>query len=285
MIVRDGAATLPACLQSVAALCDESIVVDTGSEDDSVEIARSFGARVIRTPWEHDFSAARNVYLQHARGSWVLSLDADEVLGPLSRQTLGAALSNHPATAFLFRVRNYFSNGHAPEPALPSRLHDSYMLSRTIRLFPRVPGLRYAYPVHESLLPAIRRLGLRVRESAIPIHHTGYLDTGGAGCAKVMLYRSLGEKKISVFPRHALGYVELGKVCLHEGELNEAARLFARAIGLAPRSVEAHYFLAVTLHRLGRHTECRRLVNRASRRFPLNRDIRSLEQVCDRHAG
>src|SRR5260370_37189051 len=81
MIVRNGAATLSACLRSVAALCDELIVVDTGSDDDSPEIARSFGARVVHTRWPGDFSAARNVYLEHARCPWVLSLDADEVLG------------------------------------------------------------------------------------------------------------------------------------------------------------------------------------------------------------
>lgn len=277
MIVRDGGTTLPACLQSVAGLCDESIVVDTGSEDDSIEIARSFGARVIRTRWTHDFSAARNVYLQHARGSWVLSLDADEVLGAVSREALSTALKSYPRTAFLFRVRNYFPNGRAPEPAMPSRLHDGYLLSRTIRLFPRVPGLRYAYPVHESLVPSITRMGLSVRECAIPIRHTGYLRAGRDDRTKAMLYRSLGERKIAVFPRDARGYVELGKICLHDDELTEAARLFAHAIGLMPRCVEAHYFLAVTLRRQGRYPECRRVIDGARRRFPRNRDIRSLE--------
>src|SRR5215831_17935615 len=108
MIVRNGAATLPACLRSVAALCDEMIVVDTGSDDDSPGIARSFGARVVHTRWPDDFSAARNVYLEHARCPWVLSLDADEVLAHVDKDDFHRALEAHPATAFLLRIRNYF---------------------------------------------------------------------------------------------------------------------------------------------------------------------------------
>src|SRR5215813_4274569 len=111
MIVRNGAATLPACLRSVAALCDEFIVVDTGSDDDSPEIARSFGARVIHSRWPGDFSAARNVYLEYARCPWVLSLDADEVLGDVDRDDFIRALGRHPTTAFLLRIRHYFADG------------------------------------------------------------------------------------------------------------------------------------------------------------------------------
>src|SRR5437868_1892470 len=105
MIVRDSAATLADCLGSVAALCDELVVVDTGSSDDSPAIARSFGASVIHAPWSDDFSAARNVYLDHARCPWVLSLDADETLGDIPRDELLSVLQRHPSTAFSFRIR------------------------------------------------------------------------------------------------------------------------------------------------------------------------------------
>jgi len=274
MIVRNGAATLPACLQSVAALCDELVVVDTGSDDDSPEIARAFGARVVKTPWPGDFSAARNVYLEHARCPWVLSLDADEVLGEIERDDFLHALQTHPRTAFLFRIRNYFAEGRLPEPTLPSKMQGEYVVSKTVRLFPRLSGMRYCYPVHESLFPAIKRAGLRVEHCAIPIRHMGYVNPAGA--RKLALYRSLGEKKLAEFPEYFLGYVELGKLCLHEGELGDAERLFVHATRLAPRCVEAHYFLALTLLRRERHAECAQVLRSASRRFPRNSDLRQL---------
>lgn len=282
MIVRNGAATLAACLRSVAALCEELIVVDTGSDDDSPDIARSFGARVVHTRWLNDFAAARNVYLEHARCPWVLSLDADEALGGADRDDFIRALAGHPDTAFLFRIRHYFAEGEVPAPTLPSKLHrearpgPGYMVSRIVRLFPRVPGVRYCFPVHESVLPAIRRAGIRVAECAIPIRHTGYLDAGRDSPAKTALYRALGERKIEEFPGYFPGYVELGKVYLHEGRLDEAARMFARALRLAPGCVEAHYFLAWTLRRQERYAECGRLLRGARRRFPRNPDLRQL---------
>lgn len=276
MIVRNGAATLSACLRSVAALCDESIVVDTGSDDDSPEIARSFGARVVHMRWLGDFSAARNVYLEHARCRWVLSLDADEVLGDVGKDDFIGALERHPTTAFLFRIRNYFADGGVPEPTLPSKLHPEYMVTRTVRLFPRVRRMRYCYPVHESLLPAIKRLGIRLGQCAIPIRHMAHVNARKDGHVKAALYRSLGEKKIEEFPECFLGYLELGKVYLHERELGEAARMFVHATHLAPRCVEAHYFLALTLLRQGRYAKCRQLLRSAHRRFPGNSDIRQM---------
>src|SRR5271154_6187248 len=60
MIVRDSAATLRACLESVRGVADEIVIADTGSTDDTLAIAREFGARTIEIPWENDFAGARN---------------------------------------------------------------------------------------------------------------------------------------------------------------------------------------------------------------------------------
>ena len=78
LIVKNEEANLPACLQSVAGLVDEVVVIDTGSSDRTREIARAFGAKVFDFPWCDSFSAARNEGLRHATGQWVLWLDADE---------------------------------------------------------------------------------------------------------------------------------------------------------------------------------------------------------------
>ena len=280
MIVRNGAATLAACLESVAPLCEEMIIVDTGSNDDSMSIARSFGAKVVETSWADDFSAARNLYLRKASCPWVLSLDADEVLGKVHKDTFIDGLERNPATAFMFRIRNYFFESDLPELTLPSKLISegsagiSSTISMTIRLFPRLRGLTYSYPVHETLLPAIRRKGLRLKHCAIPIHHRGHLINKEHSQAKAKLYRILGQKKIIDFPHFFLGYLELGKICFHDADLEEAERMFTESIRLRPRCLDAYCFLALTLFRQKRFSESREVLQRALRRFPNNSDAK-----------
>jgi glycosyltransferase involved in cell wall biosynthesis len=83
MIVRDEEKLLPTCLKSVRDFVDEIIVVDTGSVDSTVDIAKHFGARVERFDWVDDFSRARNFALSFVRTPWTIWLDADDmVLNP-----------------------------------------------------------------------------------------------------------------------------------------------------------------------------------------------------------
>src|ERR1035437_8094177 len=78
MIVKNEARCLARCLRSVQAIVDEIVIVDTGSTDDTLQIARDFHARIFHFSWVDDFSAARNQALAKATGDWVLVFDADE---------------------------------------------------------------------------------------------------------------------------------------------------------------------------------------------------------------
>jgi glycosyltransferase involved in cell wall biosynthesis len=83
------------CLNSVKPYVDEMIVVDTGSDDGTPEIALQHGAKVSSFHWCDDFSAARNFAISQASGEWILTLDADEELAVTSddfRQTLAATI-------------------------------------------------------------------------------------------------------------------------------------------------------------------------------------------------
>ena len=93
MIVKDEENNLSNCLASVSGVFDEIVIVDTGSTDRTVEIARSFGARVFHFPWVDDFAAARNEALSHATGDYAFWLDADDVVEPDELGKLRALLS------------------------------------------------------------------------------------------------------------------------------------------------------------------------------------------------
>ena len=82
MIARDSAATLRPCLASIRHWVDEIVVVDTGSKDDTPQIAQSFGGKLFHFPWCDDFSAAHNESLRHARGEWLFWMDSDDTIPP-----------------------------------------------------------------------------------------------------------------------------------------------------------------------------------------------------------
>lgn len=86
MIVKNEAKTLERCLESVADLADEIIIADTGSEDETKEIARRYTKQVYDFPWRDDFSAARNDVFSRATMEYIYSVDADEVLSAENRE-------------------------------------------------------------------------------------------------------------------------------------------------------------------------------------------------------
>ncbi len=275
LIVRDGARSLRACLESVAPLVDEMIVVDTGSTDGSAGIAKSLGARVLHTPWEADFASARNAYVQAAKGDWLLSLDADEILEPVSRASLEEMLRRHSNVAFLFNVRNYFWWKDFTDQSLLGRVVNGGLppgmgcsISHSVRLFPRRPNIRYCYPVHESLLPALGQYHIRLQTFPAVIHHTGFLLAAENLAKKIALYESLGRKKIRQYPRCFPGYLELAKVLLFSNRASEAEQVLRHRLRFGPGNGVTHYWIAQCLLRQGRIEASWQHVIRSLRQYP-----------------
>ncbi len=126
LIVQNEEARLPAALDSVS-FCDEVIVVDGGSSDRTVEVARRAQATVIENPWP-GYAIQRNVALDAATGKWVLEIDADERISPRLRASIRALLADPPPSVDMavFPLRNHFLGGplgpSAKYPAYRSRL-------------------------------------------------------------------------------------------------------------------------------------------------------------------
>jgi hypothetical protein len=94
IIVRDEATNLKDCLAALD-FCQEVVLVDSGSTDGTVQIARAAGARVIEHPWQ-GFAAQRNVALDSARGEWALEVDADERVSPRLQAEIKAFVADPP---------------------------------------------------------------------------------------------------------------------------------------------------------------------------------------------
>jgi len=155
----------------VAELFDEIVIVDTGSTDRTIEIARSFGARVFDFVWVDDFGAARNAALARAAGDYAFWLDADDVMDPPEREKLEALLDQLRAgdgheACYVVRCKcDPSPDGTGGETVVDH-----------IRLFPLRQDVRWTYRVHEQILPALKRAGVPVRWTGITVRHTGYVD-------------------------------------------------------------------------------------------------------------
>lgn len=167
-IVRDEERNIERWLESVKNLADEIVVVDTGSRDRTVAMAEAGGAEIRHFPWRDDFAAAKNYALDCCRGDWVVMLDADEYFlpedAPKVRRLLAEYREKRNVLGFLFQRINIDQDNYG-----------AYIDSGPqIRVFRRLPDLRYHGRIHENL----RYEGGEGREmvfsSEAVIYHTGY---------------------------------------------------------------------------------------------------------------
>ena len=225
MIVRNEEENLPACLGSVAGLFDEVVVVDTGSTDRTAEIARSFGARVFDFAWVDDFAAARNAALSHATGDYAFWLDADDRLEPPQRDRLQAIFDGLDSTEAAYVVRCACD---------PDAKGGGGMVVDHVRLFPLREDVRWAYRVHEQILPSLRRAGVPVRWTDVVVRHVGYNDPA-LRRRKLERDRAILESELSQRPGDAFVLFNLGQVALDVGDPRSALGYLQRSLaGSAP---------------------------------------------------
>ncbi len=137
MIVKNESKLLAGCLESIVSISDEIIIVDTGSTDSTVDVAKKFTPNIYFYPWKDDFSAARNYSLSHATGEWVLVIDADERLVKSSVASLLELVRTVPHD--IPQVFNFLAVARGRQPLF------------TRALFPNLSGMSFKGAIHESL--------------------------------------------------------------------------------------------------------------------------------------
>lgn len=108
IITKNEAEKLKKCLKELAPYPWELVVVDTGSEDNSVEIAKQYGANICSFSWVNDFAAAKNYAIAQAKNEMVLVLDTDEYLEPLDYKKLMRQVEANPGAVGRIMRRNVF---------------------------------------------------------------------------------------------------------------------------------------------------------------------------------
>ncbi|MFA6110695.1 MAG: glycosyltransferase, partial [Candidatus Latescibacterota bacterium] len=253
LIARDEAAFLERCLVSVRGLVDELVVVDTGSMDETPAVARRHGARVFPFIWQDDFAAARNHGLARVKGEWVLVLDCDELLSPRDHQAVRQALATREFGAYRLTTRNYTAQsnraGWVPcaEDEPESTGQAGWFPSTKVRLWRRRSGVRFEGAVHELVEPSLLRIGARIGDCPVPVHHYGY-----AGKPRnPELYLRAGERKVRDNPADLRAWYELAIAYRDAGRLEEALAAGERVIAALDTTAEpAGLYLDQELARL-----------------------------------
>ncbi len=271
MIVRDEEEQLPGCLASVRDAVDEIVVVDTGSGDRSAAIAQEFGARVLHAAWQGDFSAARNIGVNAARGRWILVMDADERFegnpGHLRRLLKGTS-----AIGFEVPIRNEVGDGRVD-------------LHSTLRLFRRLPGVRFERRLHEQVLPSLLAVGQGARIDTAPfaLRHLGY--TPGIIERKRKRERNLELAKAEVSERAVDPFAafNLGVEYTATGDLAGGVAEFrrARAITGGPQPWQSRLYKveAQNLYKLAQYEEALEVLEEGLTAFPNYTDLHFLRGV------
>jgi tetratricopeptide (TPR) repeat protein len=220
MIVKDEEEMLPRSLAAVAGAVDEIVVVDTGSTDRTVEIAESFGARVLHHEWTGDFAAARNVSLEAATGDWILWLDADEVLVAGDADELRKLTGQTWREAFYLVETNFTGD-----------IDDGTAVTHNaLRVFRNRPWYRFEGRLHEQMahhLPGY--LPERIAHTQVRVEHYGYLGVVRDKKDKARRNLELLEKQSEEGLDTAYHKFNLGSEYLALGEWERACDLLVRS--------------------------------------------------------
>ncbi|MGQ8873354.1 glycosyltransferase [Paenibacillus sp. TSA_86.1] len=313
MIVQNEEQCLPRCLDSLKQAGLECFITDTGSSDRTPDIARTYGATVLRADWEDDFAKARNISLPLATTEWILCLDADEYVIEGLEELMAVLPGVHKSiTRLRITIENHYGEG----------LEDK-ILSHPVRLFRAHHGYRYTGRVHEQLIhqaPAEQSCDFTPNKSTretyvrwdwpqanaanelvdahadadadvkvkaeeellVPLRlgHDGYLATVIAKGDKPKRNLRLIERELADHPAQPFHLYNLGVTRCQLGDLEQAADAFGESLEFA--ELQAPYRatlvkdLVKVLVALERYEEAHMLLTAECCRYPAYPDLHLL---------
>ena len=266
MIVKNEEAFIGSCLKSVVDHVDEIIIVDTGSTDRTVEIAKSFRSRIYHHPWQDDFSLHRNQSISYAKGRWIFIIDADEQYRPSSQRSLReevALAEKQGIEALSLQVENSCNEGK-----------ETVCLD-SIRIFRSNGRIRYEGIVHNYLL------GFKNHAASLGrIIHYGYDQGPEAARKKFERTATLLQKQIVENPENALAHLYLSNSFASMNKNEEALRESLTTIELVEAQqithkqyLKAYYTAARSYIQLQRNDEAEIICRQALDRYGGHIDI------------
>ena len=273
MIVKNEENNLAHCLDSIKDLANEIIIVDTGSADDTVKIAKKFGAKIFHYEWNNDFSAARNFSLEKATQSWVFVIDADEIISEKDVLRIRQLLKTK--CAYSFETRNYVSDFNIEgtiactgEYQIEEKDFVGWCRSEKVRLFPRNSDIKFEGQVHELVEDSLEKKSIKIEKAEVPIHHYGYLNRNKE---KDRIYLNLGKQKAESEDLKSI--YELANQYMSLNNYDEALILWRRMLEAQPENFDFLSRLATTYNLLSDYKQ-------AEKYFLKSLEIQQTEYAC-----
>lgn len=272
IIAKDEAAHVADLAMSLRGVVDEVVLLDTGSTDETVELARAAGFRVFHRSWSDDFAEARNAAISHARGQWVLWIDADERLVTEDRDAIRRLVAilaksdgGEQADGFWIGVDCHNTDDLDP---------DAVDRHQQTRLFRR-SRFHFEGRIHERIrLNAGDRAPLFLRApEAIRITHLGYTPAIVKAKNKFERNRLLVEAALSEPAREHDDPLRLAELRYEQARLRLAepggVDRLVEAVAALPRATDTHqHGTALATRALvdaGRFDEALRLLDETAR--------------------
>ena len=265
MIVKNEESTIAHCLETVKPIVDEIVVIDTGSTDKTIEIAKEFGASVHQFQWCDDFSAARNESLKHCSGEWVIIIDADEAIDPLDYEKIRNACLNPFADGYQLIHRDYMLSSLAgtqdaaavpnKSPYAEGRSLPFYSDALALRLAKRFDWLSFVGRVHETVGNSLEAHGKTIKPLDAVLHHYGKLLKEREE-HKAHYYLMLAQRDADADPENLVAQFNVLQQALVAGQWELALR--AAEVGIKAGKMVHPLVLfgaGAALQELGRHEE------------------------------
>lgn len=219
LIVKNEEKFLQQCLSSIAPIAAQIIVVDTGSTDQTVAIAKKNGAEIFLFPWNDNFSDARNAAHEHATGDWVLILDADEEMPIQSHKQLAEDMSDQNVLGYRIPLCNVHESSDS--------------VTYVPRLFRNAPGLFFVGRVHEQIYSSVivrkAEWGMDAKLGTCRINHYGYDPVLVQERQKVKRNLRLMDRAVEEMPGEAALLMNFGLDLVNDGKLEKGLEKYRLA--------------------------------------------------------
>ncbi len=243
IITKNEEKYLEQCLNSIKDIVDEIIVVDTGSTDKTIEIAKKYKAKIFHFNWIDDFSAARNESLKHAAKDWILVLDADEVVEKEDLSKIKNTIENpEDFVGFQLEQRSYLNNFF--EGAVKNKSdfelagnYPFYIPHFLVRLFKNKLGIYFKHKIHELAEDSIIEKNLKYKKIDVVLHHFGSLKDEKTVKEKAGQYSKIIVKQLQENPESARYNYQAGRMYLGINDFSSALRHFEKAAKLNPNYI------------------------------------------------
>ncbi|MBI2656555.1 glycosyltransferase [Candidatus Woesearchaeota archaeon] len=241
MITKNEEVFLEQCLNSVKDIVDEIIIVDTGSEDKTLEIAKKFSAKMFHFKWIDDFSAARNESIKHATKDWILVLDADEVIEKNDLRKIKNEIENadNGIVGFTIEQRSYindFFEGALKNDSDFSLVKDCqfYISHHLVRLFRNKLGLYFKHRVHELIEDSIIEKNMEYKKIDVVLHHFGSLKDAKLISGKTVQYSKIILKQLEEDPKSDRYNYQAARMHLGRSDFGNALKYFGKTAKINP---------------------------------------------------